>query len=771
MKTKSKAHKIKKWVKKVPKYADGTYSVADTGKSLAYTTETAPEKPIDLKRKKWGQASASDYLGDYAKVMGRTALGTVGAENLISSNYKTNFGEKAGSISDNIIQPTERGIAGVALSTLASPAVGAAFSKATSMADKTIGGQNAKKYARLPNENDIDYQNRMTSMGLSLDDIKRMSGQQQDNGVGGVASSLGSLLRPKAGSSDAPSDLPDYSSSQMRSKGGEITAEKAHEILKDGTIRGKKISDRQRRYFGWVYGGKKVNGGEVFSEDEMKEFNHLADGGGVDDGGDEAKKNKSILASPLSVPMIGSDTLSDTANQIPSAGTENYQIDPITLSQTLRPGQKPFTPEQIIQQGFKPFVSNGKVVPGQYLNSKGEAVPYKPIETIQRFQNDNLDIQRKVNENRAKKGLPPIAYPQSGSAEFKSNGGGVGAYSKVMGKNGGGEIIGAGTSTSDSIMAKVKKDSFVVPAENEGIAEALRQKYFGNAGKAANTNQGTGVPVHLSDGEHLFTPEEKAILEKKGVNIKMLAPNAEDKNKGKAGGGNVGEDVGQENSDNSQSTTADTNTPKTDSNSGKKKLSSFVNPENILAAGQIGMGIYSLLKDGKRPVDVIDTSFDASVNQAQQDASYGINKYAFNKAERSIDSNRIGATSASANLAGGNLSTAMANIRQASNESSGSLTDLASADANVRLQKQNYADQLVRERAEMKRRLFTDKMSAFMQNQQAGANLLSSGIQNYFTNSYNQQTLKAEEQANATANSDWMNSLINFQTATSKQGK
>lgn len=37
--------------------------------------------------------------------------------------------------------------------------------------------------------------------------------------------------------------------------GGPLTSEGAKEILKDGTIRGKKITDKQRRYFGYIAGG------------------------------------------------------------------------------------------------------------------------------------------------------------------------------------------------------------------------------------------------------------------------------------------------------------------------------------------------------------------------------------------------------------------------------------------------------------------------------------------------------------------------------------
>jgi hypothetical protein len=58
---------------------------------------------------------------------------------------------------------------------------------------------------------------------------------------------------------------PDAEEGDEKAKGG-LTSMKAKEILKDGTIHGKAISDKQKRYFGWIAGGGKVGmykGGEV----------------------------------------------------------------------------------------------------------------------------------------------------------------------------------------------------------------------------------------------------------------------------------------------------------------------------------------------------------------------------------------------------------------------------------------------------------------------------------------------------------------------------
>ncbi len=47
---------------------------------------------------------------------------------------------------------------------------------------------------------------------------------------------------------------------------------------------------------------------------------------------------------------------------------------------------------------------------------------------------------------------------------------------------------------------------------------------------------GKNVPVRLSNGEHVFTPEEVAILESQGVDMNTLAPNAKDGYSKKTGG-------------------------------------------------------------------------------------------------------------------------------------------------------------------------------------------------------------------------------------------
>lgn len=91
----------------------------------------------------------------------------------------------------------------------------------------------------------------------------------------------------------------------------------------------------------------------------------------------------------------------------------------------------------------------------------------------------------------------------------------------------GGEVRGPGNAKSDSISTKLEPKSFVVPVENTPLAKALRKRFLGGSTKVLKTqNTESGVPVKLSNGEHVFTEEEKKTLIQKGVNVSALAPKA-----------------------------------------------------------------------------------------------------------------------------------------------------------------------------------------------------------------------------------------------------
>lgn len=108
----------------------------------------------------------------------------------------------------------------------------------------------------------------------------------------------------------------------------------------------------------------------------------------------------------------------------------------------------------------------------------------------------------------------------------------------------GGPVDGPGTATSDDVQVKLNPGDFVVPASNAKIAEQLRQMYFGQSDEVNHGDKKGTAPVALSNGEHVFTKDEAAVLKQNGINLEMLAPNAEKTGYGYYKGGKIsGKDV------------------------------------------------------------------------------------------------------------------------------------------------------------------------------------------------------------------------------------
>lgn len=417
---------------------------------------------------------------------------------------------------------------------------------------------------------------------------------------------------------------------------------------------------------------------------------------------------------------------------------------------------------------------------------------------------EEKEAQRIQDEESMYYNDPELVRKKGGGVNFKRK--------KPQHKNLGGKIIGPGTGTSDSIDANIQDGSFVVPEENAGIAETVMAKYLGGSTGKAKLNQKGGGEVKVSNGEFMYTPEESSYLKKMGVNINALAPNQEKDTQSFAKGGSKkkqneyekllldlkpddptkekpGDDGGNEEDSLSALRPDDPTRYRAEDddvvipakkeaviegNKPSQKRKPFnpdmskIGAEDVLAFGQMGIGITQLFKDGKRPVDTLDPDFLAATKKAKDEAAYGFNPYEKLLGEKGIEGNRRSVTDLSADLSGGNFATAMSNIRAAQGVASSSMTELASADSNLRLQKQRYADQLVAKKAEMRRRLFQDKLSAFEQNQLAGADLLSAGIENYFTNKRNKEANEFEKEIAKASEVKW-DKYIETMSAQNKQ--
>lgn len=192
---------------------------------------------------------------------------------------------------------------------------------------------------------------------------------------------------------------------------------------------------------------------------------------------------------------------------------------------------------------------------------------------------------------------------------------------------------------------------------------------------------------------------------------------------------------------------------------GNKKsgiLGALSNIDPTMAVGpmQTAMGI-NMLQGSTRPVDkaVLDATYNANVNRAQDQGKYGYTPEQLAMLNQENQASLNDARFSARNFAGGNAGTAFNQERQAINQGWANKLGLTSADQQLRMQKQQYADEQVANRANTlsanRRQAYMDALGAFQQKQAAGSELIGAGLQNVIgAYRYNKELNNEEAQNN-----------------------
>lgn len=162
---------------------------------------------------------------------------------------------------------------------------------------------------------------------------------------------------------------------------------------------------------------------------------------------------------------------------------------------------------------------------------------------------------------------------------------------------------------------------------------------------------------------------------------------------------------------------------------------------------QAGYGLQQLMKD-KRPIRKLDPAFSQLTDEAIAASKYGYSPAQRALLNQQITQGRIGQQAQINQLAGGNAAVGLANARAAINSEMRNRLQVASEDERLRMQKAQYAGAMAGNRAAMSDRIFDDSMTAFQQNQAAGAELLGAGISNIVGAARYRQEKQAQDQIN-----------------------
>lgn len=384
------------------------------------------------------------------------------------------------------------------------------------------------------------------------------------------------------------------------------------------------------------------------------------------------------------------------------------------------------------------------------------------------------------------------------------------------GKAEGGDVEGAGNGKSDSINTELPEGSFVVPVENAMVAQAIRDTYLPK--QDGNMKKGGGVPVRLSNGEHVFTPEERVILEKRGIDLTVLAPNADRDNNYDTGGGVpynrnmlIDEELNPRREDYSDFPTLDILTQEGNLNaediaSGKatkeyearkaqeeayRKAEEQVNNQyaadaneaavnakmaelhnkkdqeekqkkallnaydalggttGLLSLAQLGTGIGTSLAH-KRPKYELDTDFLNRVKDSVASEKYGLSPAEKEGLLTDLTLRERNLKRYASEISGGDAATAFAIAKDAQANTARSLIDVAAKDAEIMRQKKARTDALTLNKAGMGRQQFEDDLRAFDQNQMAAQKLIDAGISNFVGNKQYQDAQKKMDERLAT---------------------
>ena len=157
----------------------------------------------------------------------------------------------------------------------------------------------------------------------------------------------------------------------------------------------------------------------------------------------------------------------------------------------------------------------------------------------------------------------------------------------------------------------------------------------------------------------------------------------------------------------------------------KKGLSDYignVDPTSVVGIGQMIAG-KNMLSGEVRPVDkaVIDPTYNASVDKALKEASFGLTPEQKFMAQQDIENAKRDSMRMGVNYAGGSGTQAFNLNRAAINDAWKAKLGLGIADQDARMAKQKYADVMAADRANIlaanRRQAFNDAMSTFQQKQ------------------------------------------------------
>lgn len=476
-----------------------------------------------------------------------------------------------------------------------------------------------------------------------------------------------------------------------KAKGGELSAAKALKILHDKEVNGKPLTDKQRRYMGWVAGGSKMaTGGEVDDDYAKKELAKL----------EAEKKNAAKVASDKELMNKKISSQKEEERKI-AKNIEQKKKYQKAFADDFKAKESKY---KALKDSYETFLKQSESAlkqPKQYglpklVNEEGER---KKKENLLKLLNE-----AESDYNKSKK----IYEGSKNDANWNSDGTvKSGNLPKAS------SLSNIGKKATDSIKTPATSNVFSTPSV-KSEAQLSGNKPKVDANKIwANSLNFTPPIIKEGEGDNIQVPLEKT--EVIDADKEIANPNTN---------------------------SIDTNPVSTTSVGAKTgfwdKVKGIGNVDlgGVLTSGiNYGLGAYQIKEgrkglQGERPINKIDPTFQANVDTAQANAKFGFTPEQQFKLDQDKQNLFNQEMFAAKNYAGGSGGNAFNMSRNAANNAfTRSLQNVA---ANTELQqgKQQFAAQLAAQKAQMSRNIFEDSLRAFEQKQQSAGNLMATGISN-----------------------------------------
>lgn len=441
--------------------------------------------------------------------------------------------------------------------------------------------------------------------------------------------------------------------------GGNVSVDKAKEILRDGTAKGKALTDKQKGYFGWIAGGSKPYA------------QGLKTGGVVKDLSDnDLRKQREEAQKELNA--IRDKHQSDLVHN-PTELTDEEKAQEAELNKTIT--------------DIDSEIGN-RITQARFNATHGI---------------ENTPAQSSVTPNSTQKdssGTTSPVYTQVGN--------------KLVDQNGNEKPVAKKTAISTGVSSNaVERD--LTPAE-KALRDTFVEMHSGQAPQAIPTR---AITANI--------PDTTAPLSQIGSDADLSAMMS------------------------TGTTPASAPAPSAVS----KVFDSLGDAAGLLALGQIGFGAFEGMKD-KMPVDHVDPQLKQAQERAMQEATFGFTPGQYAYQTNAVERNRRDVVGNVSQFSGGNIGTAIGNTRMATIDANQANLGIASADAQLKQQKQGYADNLTSQVAQANRQIFTDSLNKYMLTQQAASNLMGAGLSNLSgAMELNKQQDRMDERAQKYPNDPW----------------